>query len=79
MFFEVLEPNGPRAGKMRNWISEGAELDFRGCGFGDFDEIRGCLETVIFNLSFEAVQTWRPPSGVTDDTDDITREPRHGD
>ena len=29
---------------------------------------------MIFNLSFEAVPTWRPPSQVTDDTDDITRE-----
>ena len=49
-------------------------MDFRRCGFGDFDEIRGCLETVIFNLRFEAVPKWRPPSEVTDDTDDITRE-----
>ena len=29
---------------------------------------------MIFNLSFGAVPTWRPPSEVTDDTDDITRE-----
>ena len=29
---------------------------------------------MIFNLRFGAVPTWRPPSEVTDDTDDITRE-----
>ena len=27
-FVQVLEPNGPRANEVPNWISEGEELDF---------------------------------------------------